>query len=130
MDEVLSGVQSTAVTSFAFQTYRYNLNHHHVAVVLSLKSGKVLASGVNHATMMGSVHAEVDAMNQMHRRRNLIERRELRKGLCLLSLRITRAGKLRLAKPCAACESAIRRCTLMRRIVWSENDGTLVHMHC
>lgn len=130
VDTILDGMQVASVTSDAFRQSAA-LNHHHVAVVLSRKSGKVLASGVNLALPAGSVHAERSALHQLHTRiaNRVICRRELGRGLRLLSLRVSSTGKLRLAKPCAECERAIRSCPYgVRCVAWSDNDGNLVEL--
>lgn len=128
LDTVLTPTQAAHVTSAAFRRNPL-LNHHHVAVVVSCKTGNVLASATNEATAYGSVHAEVAALGQFERRLHdrTLHYREVRRGVAVLSLRVTVAGRLRLAKPCAACAGALRRCPHVRLVAWSDDEGDLVY---
>ena len=125
---VLTPTQAAHVTASALHRSE-TLNHHHVAVVLSCKTGNVLASATNQATAFGSVHAEVAALHQFHHR--IVDRafhmRELKRGVAVLSLRITHGGLLRLAKPCRTCSEALRRCPWVRLVAWSDQEGNLVY---
>lgn len=123
---VLSPMQLSVVTSDA--RLRRNMTHHHIAFVLSRKTGHLLASATNCATPSGSVHAEAAAMMQFEKRLKdgAMHARELRRGVDVLSLRLSQLGELRLAKPCAACTNVMRRSGHVRRIRWSENDGNVV----
>ena len=104
------------------------LNHHHVAIVYSCKTGRILANGTNRLTSRGSVHAEIDALNNLHARmRDRVRSpREYSKGVNMISLRVSHGGELRLAKPCVACAAALKRCILIKRVEWSDQDGTVV----
>lgn len=127
LDGVLTRTQITHVTASAFT--RSSLNHHHVAIVLSLKTGNVLASATNSATAYGSVHAEMAALQQLRRRlrdRALFSR-EVRRGTVLMSVRLNARGELRLAKPCAACAQAMHRDALIRVVGYSDDDGCMVY---
>ena len=128
---VLSPTQAGCVTSLATRRCAL-LNHHHVAIALSEKSGRVLASATNSATPTGSVHAEVAVLQQLHRRLRdrVFGPKELARGVIVLSLRITPAGVLRLAKPCAACAHRLRAAAHVRRVAWSNDDGELVCERC
>lgn len=125
---VLTNVQVSMITSTAF-VRSSNVTHHHVAVVISNKTGSVLASGTNSATATGSIHAEVAATVQFKQRLRdrVLHTREVNKGVHLLSLRVSNQGKLRLAKPCQACRATMKLCPLIRRCSWSDNDGNLIH---
>lgn len=104
------------------------LNHHHVAFVYSCKTGRILANGTNRITSTGSVHAEVDALNNLHARvrDRVCSPREYSRGVNMISLRVSQGGELRLAKPCVACAAALKRCALIKRIEWSDQDGDVV----
>lgn len=125
---VLTPVQVSQLTSLAWRRSAM-LNHHHVAVVLSCKTGRVLASATNEATPFASVHAEVAAMRQLRRRTRdgVLHGRELRHGVGVMSLRLNMAGQLRLAKPCPACFRALGESGVVRWVAWSDGEGELVH---
>lgn len=125
---VLTPVQVSQLTSLAWRRSAM-LNHHHVAVVLSCKTGRVLASATNEATACASVHAEVAALRQLHRRTRdgVLRRREFRHGVGVLSLRLNMTGQLRLAKPCSACFRALGASGVVRWVAWSDAEGGLVH---
>lgn len=109
-----------------------HLCQHHLSVILSRKSGHVLASSTNYATSLAppgtfSVHAEVAALAQLHQRlrAGVVTPRDLRKGVCVFSLRFTNKGELSLARPCERCARALRRDVFVRKVVWSEDGGGL-----
>lgn len=131
LEDVLTGVQRSHVTACAF-TKSPLLNHHHVAVVLSSKTGNVLASATNVATKAGSIHAEVGAIRQLHHRLKdkVLFAREVKRGAILLSFRINAKGQLMFAKPCANCVEAIQKSGLVKHVAWSNECGTLVCEKC
>ena len=128
---VLSPNQARQLTSLA-HCPNPHVNHHHLAVVVSCKTQNVLASATNAATAKGSIHAEQAALEQLRRRLRdrAIFHREVRQGVDVLSLRIASSGVLRLAKPCAACAEALRRCPLVRSVSWSDDSGNMVCEDC
>lgn len=128
---VLTPLQATQVTSLAY-TRNAHMAQHHVAVVISRKTGNVIASATNEAMKTGSVHAECAALEQLRRRlRNrALPARDLRRGVLVLSLRVSRSGTLLLAKPCSACENTLRRCPYTKRVGWSDDDGKIVCRRC
>jgi len=129
LQTVLTTSQSMQLTSLAFCRCS-SLNHHHVAVALSCKTGHVLASATNSATAVGSVHAERAVLyklsKQLQRRR--IDPKDVSRGVHILSLRITAGQSLRLAKPCQPCMTALRNAApLVRWVAWSDDDGELIY---
>lgn len=124
---VLTPTQASSVTACAF-TRNTHINHHHVALVLSNKTGNLLASATNVATPTGSIHAEVAAMRQLrHRLRDrALFGREVKSGVRVLSLRLGPSGNLLLAKPCCRCSQEIRRCPLVKSVLWSDSSGGIV----
>ena len=132
---ILSPAQIVHLTSCAFRHSRFNptnpLNHHHVAVVLSRKTGHLLASATNTATAYGSVHAEAAALRQFHirRRDGVIGRQQLRRGVAVLSLRLNARGQLRNATPCSQCWKALWRCDAVRCVSCSNDVGDIVNFH-
>ena len=63
---------------------------------LVIKAGNVIARGYN----KGVKHAEVAALEKVDP--------DKRKGCTVISVRITKLGKLAMAKPCAKCEKFMR----------------------
>lgn len=125
---VLTPVQTSFVTSNVFIRSTI-LNHHHIAIILSCKTDRVLASATNQLTKHGSIHAEVEALRQLHSRLRdrVVYTREVSRGVYLLSLRLNREGKLMMAKPCISCSKALAKCPLMRRVAWSDENGNIVY---
>lgn len=129
LNTVLTPMQVCCLTSSAFRRSP-SMNHHHVAVVVSCKTGHVLASATNEPTADGSVHAERGALRQLDHRMHdrALHPREVRRGVAVLSLRVTRSGaRLRLARPCAACAALLRAHPLVRSVAWSTDEGELVY---
>jgi tRNA(Arg) A34 adenosine deaminase TadA len=67
---------------------------------------------------MWTVHAEVMAI------RRALYYRESLKGTTVVSIRVTRQGRLANARPCAACMKAIINAGV-KRIIFSTSQGTL-----
>lgn len=87
--------------------------HRHAAVVY--RGGCVVSTGVNHDT----IHAEVQALKKLwpdHRR-----------GTTVVSIRMTRGGKLGLAKPCAECEAYMREAGV-KTVLYSNAQGKMERM--
>ena len=124
---VLTPSQTKCVTS-DIMSRNPILKHHHIAVVYSCKTGNVLANGTNRVTSKGSVHAEVDALTHLHARLRdrVCAPCEFSKGVNIISLRVSPGGELRLAKPCVACANALKRCTLIKRVEWSDQCGQVI----
>lgn len=128
METVFSPIDMKYITSCA-NIHDPTLNHHHVALVTSRKcGGRVLASGTNCATRYGSIHAEIGALRQFKKRLKdkCFDPRELDKGVCVWSLRVTNAGVLRLARPCNDCHVQISMTPYVREVAWSTQDGDIV----
>lgn len=120
---VFSGREMAFITSSAFVRSQ-NLLHHHVAVAISIKTGNILASGTNFATSTGSIHAEVAATMQLKQRLRdrVLHLREINKGVHVVSLRVSKSGSLRLAKPCQNCRRTMIQSSVIRGCLWSKND--------
>lgn len=87
--------------------------HRHAALVY--RGGNLVAQGVNH----DEVHAEVQALKKLwpdHRR-----------GTTVLSVRMTRGGKLGMAKPCPECEEYMREAGV-KKVVYSDDNGQMQTM--
>jgi deoxycytidylate deaminase len=85
---------------------RHNYAFHGVIVQ---RGGAIVATGYNHHI----IHAEQNAVNQLWPSE--------RKGCKLWSIRVTKGGKLAMAKPCADCEEYLRRNGI--KAVWYSNDA-------
>ena len=83
----------------------------HGAIVL--KGGSIVATGYNKATE----HAEVNALKKLDPRK--------RKGATIISVRVTKGGKLAMAKPCPECEKYIKE-SGVKSVIWSD---ALAHLH-
>ena len=130
MQHVLTPVQQTAITADAFVRHSI-LNHNHVAIVYSCKTDRLLASGTNAVTRHEdcSVHAEAAAMAQFRKRvrDKVVKRSDLSKGVAVLSLRVSKGGHLRNAKPCLRCrQDVLRCCPVVRRLEWSDDEASIV----
>ena len=123
---ILSGTDVSHLTSDVLNRDSI-LNHHHIVIIYSCKTGNVLANGTNHPLPHGSIHAEIDALHRLNARLRdkVLPLKEFRKGVGVISLRISQQGKLRLAKPCPACDRALRSCILVKRIEWSDQCGSV-----
>lgn len=128
---VMNPVQLSHITADAY-IHNPVINHHHVSVVVSCKTGRVLSSGTNCATARGSIHAEMQALRQFqHRLRDrCINPTEVNKGVTLMSLRIAPGGHLILAKPCENCYRNIIACPHVKSVEWSDQNGEVVCKRC
>lgn len=112
-------------------TCRGHMNHHHVTIIVSCKTGNILSYAPNiqlERSYRRSVHAEVTAINKLFKTisRGKLDSHELRKGVSLISLRIAPGGHFLMAKPCCECDKYIKRFPLIRSVGWSIDDGTLI----
>jgi cytidine deaminase len=87
--------------------------HRHAAIVY--RGSNIVAMGVNH----DRVHAEVQALKKLWPSE--------RRGTRVVSLRLTRAGNLGLAKPCKACEDFMRE-NGVKVCVYSNSKGEMEKM--
>lgn len=87
--------------------------HHHACLVY--RGGALVAMGVNH----DFVHAEVSALNSLWPSE--------RRGTKIVSIRVTRAGKLSMAKPCPKCEAYLRE-NGVKSVLYSTRDGRMEKM--
>jgi deoxycytidylate deaminase len=85
--------------------------HKHAAVVY--RGGAIVAMGYNH----DEVHAEVSALNKLWPSE--------RRGTRVVSIRMSKGGNLRLAKPCVDCE-AYMRANGVKMVIYSDNNGNMV----
>ena len=84
--------------------------HHHVAVLT--RGGAIVAIGWNH----GETHAEMKALHQIWP--------DHRPGLVLWSFRVTRLGKLAMAKPCPNCTKELVK-NGITKVHYSDAQGVM-----
>ncbi len=87
--------------------------HRHAAVVY--RGGAVVSTGTNH----DEVHAEVQALRKLwpdHRR-----------GTTVVSIRMTRGGRIAMAKPCPMCESYMKEWGV-KKVIYSNAMGQMETM--
>jgi deoxycytidylate deaminase len=87
----------------------------HAALVL--KGKRIVAVGSNHE----GTHAEAAALVAVT---YVGPFKRSYKGLDLLSIRVTRAGKLAMARPCDNCMKLIREAGI-RRVYFTDADGAM-----
>jgi len=85
----------------------------HVAVVI--RGGAIVSVATNHDT----THAEIAALNKCWPSE--------RKGTKMWSIRVTRGGKLSMAKPCANCERYMRE-SGVKTVFYTTTSGTIEKM--
>jgi hypothetical protein len=81
-------------------------------VVFVMKGGKVLAHGVN----KGNIHAEWACLNKLWPNK--------RKDTTIISYRITRSGKLAMARPCPKCFALLKKFGV-KKVIYSGSDGLM-----
>lgn len=85
-------------------------NFKHVAIVV--RGGAVVSVGYNH----NSIHAEVNALNHMWPSE--------RRGTRVWSMRITRGGRFRMARPCADCMRYLRE-SGVKMVYYTDSAGDI-----
>lgn len=91
----------------------YHARHKaHKHAVMVFRGGNIVAVGVNHDT----IHAEVAALRTLWP----CERR----GTKVVSIRLTRGGKLGMAKPCPDCEAFLRK-NGVKTVIYSNKNGQM-----
>jgi pyrimidine deaminase RibD-like protein len=86
----------------------------HASIIF--KSGNPIAFGYN----TGNDHAETNAINKASLLAGVTG-----KGATIVNIRITRGGKIALARPCPACYELLRE-KKFRKIIYSDNNGRFV----
>lgn len=99
----------------AIKLSRKARHHSHKHAALVYKSGALVSQGVNH----DEVHAEVQALKKLWPSE--------RADTTVVSIRMTRGGKLGLAKPCVMCEAYMRGAGV-KKVIYSDNSGQMVTM--
>lgn len=104
-------------------TARGKLTHHHVCILASRKTNNVLCFATNEPLATSSVHAEVRTLRTFSRR--AWHAHDVRRGVTLVSLRVSSTGRLRMARPCVSCARHIARCALVTHVWWSTDNGSI-----
>lgn len=84
---------------------------HHAVIVF--RGGNPVATGHNH----GHLHAEFNALNSLWPKE--------RRGTTVLSIRVTKSGKLSMARPCPKCYQFMLD-NGVKNVVYSDSNGELV----
>lgn len=87
----------------------------HKHAVLVFRGSNVIATGFNH----DEIHAEVQALKKLWPSE--------RRGTRVVSLRMTRGGRLGMAKPCPECERFMRDHGV-KLCIYSDDSGQMVRM--
>lgn len=87
--------------------------HRHAVIVY--RGSNIISTGVNH----DEIHAEVSALRRLWPSE--------RKGTKVVSLRMTRGGRLGMAKPCPECEAYMRR-EGVKLVLYSNEQGQMERM--
>lgn len=90
-------------------------HHSHKHAALVYKSGALISQGVNH----DEVHAEVQALKKLWPNE--------REDTTVVTIRMTKGGRLGLAKPCPECE-AYMKLAGVKKVIYSDADGQMVTM--
>ena len=100
----------------------------HICLILSRKDGSVLSDGFNSEVSIRSanprdgfsVHAEEVALGRLGR----CERKKLRCGVDVVSLRVSRAMVVGMSRPCLRCAGKLTSSlTPVRRVYWWESSS-------
>src|SRR5512133_1397237 len=83
--------------------------------VMIFRGGSIIATGANH----DNIHAEVSALNSLWPSE--------RRGTKVVSIRVTRSGKIGMAKPCVNCERYLRD-NGVKTVYYSDNNGMMQTM--
>lgn len=85
-------------------------NFRHGVVVM--RGGSIIATGANRSFE----HAEVNALKKIAP--------ENRRGCKIISIRVTKTGKLAMAKPCPECEQYLRE-NGVKVVMWTDADSRM-----
>jgi tRNA(Arg) A34 adenosine deaminase TadA len=93
---------------------------------IAVTHGKVVARSFNTAchvspTVWWSCHAEMSALKKIGEQQSS----QKRQRITLYVVRTTPHGGLHASAPCWHCTHAIRRCPCIKRIIYSEADGSI-----
>jgi deoxycytidylate deaminase len=72
--------------------------------------------------VLKSVHAEVNAIKKMRRRRLP------RRGVMITSFRVYKNGRIKCGQPCVECYDQIVQHNVIKHVSWSDNTGAFTTM--
>ena len=95
---------------------------------IAVMHGKVIARSFNTAcraspTVWWSCHAEMGAIKKINEHQQQTQKRCQR--ITLYIVRTTPHGELHASAPCMHCTRAIQLCPCIKRIIYSESDGSI-----
>ena len=95
---------------------------------IAVTHGKVVARSFNTAcraspTLWWSCHAEMGVIKKINEQQE--HRQKRRQRITLYIVRTTQRGELHASAPCLHCLRAIQRCPSIKRIIYSEADGSI-----
>ena len=95
---------------------------------IAVTHGKVVARSFNTAcraspTLWWSCHAEMGVIKKLNEQQE--QRQKRRQRITLYIVRTTQRGELHASAPCFHCMRAIQRCPCIKRIIYSEADGSI-----
>jgi tRNA(Arg) A34 adenosine deaminase TadA len=96
---------------------------------IAVMHGKIIARSFNTTcrvspTIWWSCHAEMAAIKKINEPDQCRQRHARRQRITLYVVRLTR-GELHSSAPCLHCMRAIQLCPCIKRIIYSEADGTI-----
>ena len=94
---------------------------------IAVTHGKVVARSFNTAcraspTIWWSCHAEMGVIKKINEQQ---EQRHRRQRITLYIVRTTHRGELHASAPCLHCMRAIQLCPGIKRVIYSEADGSI-----
>lgn len=103
---------------------RSPIKYFHIAFFID-KNGECLAMDVNSELTMGSIHAEVNALNKL-KKKILARGYRKRENFDLMVLRVSPKGKLCSSKPCLHCTTYLINTPInIKNIFYSTTEGTM-----
>lgn len=85
-----------------------------------------MAYGINEAVPNGAIpstHSEVNAIRKMLNKRKQLNPKLFRKGVVMINLAFTYAGKLRRSEPCRHCRRYLKKYNFVKSMWYSTQDG-------
>lgn len=137
----------TIISSLAIRNHRFNpaaierdlfdsfgsQRYVHLAFIVSSKTNELLSYSCNCKDGLlpykRSLHAEDQALSILINKlvKKKMEFKNIRSGINVISLRITRNNEIKLALPCMRCyKRMMRNRSLINSVLWSDDDGNII----
>lgn len=105
----------------------------HICVITSLKTQNILVTETMgyhtlHTAHLGTLHAEEKALKKLRilMKHSVITKKDVSKGVHILSYRIARNGQIGMGKPCLRCiQRILRNADIVREVQWSNRCGII-----